>query len=192
MTRLSFLAAIALLSCVRNPNSHRVQVEDDKSIVFPDFFKGGVSGEGQPYLLDVVTLRALVIASQDFFPPDSRELPCWEKQEGHDYRIVRQADIVFVYIYVSPARCARKFLAFDAGAKYAIGADGRILRRIFEGEPEGPPESLSSSDAGVQKPAGEPGLSSIIQTPGDEPSRYLPATWLDGGTGPDGGQQFRP
>jgi len=192
MTRRSFLAAIALLSCVRSPNSHRVHVEDDTSIVFPDFFQREVSGDGQPYLLDGVTLRALVVASQDFFPPDSRELPCWEKQEGHDYRIIRQADIVFVYIYVSPARCARKFLTFDAGAKYAISADGRILRRVFEGEPEeGPPEVLNS-DAGIQKSSGEPGLSSIIQTPGDDPSRYLPSTWLDGGTAPDGGQQFRP
>lgn len=191
MKRLSFLAAIVLLSCVRSPNSHRAHFEDDKSIVFPDFFQGEVGGDGQPYLLDGVTLRALVIASRDFFPPDSRELPCWEKQEGHDYRIIRQADVVFVYIYVSPARCARKFLTFDAGAKYAISADGRILRRVFEGEPEGPPGGLSP-DAGVQKLSGEPGLSSITQTPGDDPSRYLPSTWLDGGTEPDGGQQFRP
>lgn len=191
MTRRSFLVAIALLSCVRSPNSHRVHVEDDKSIVFPDFFAGEVSGDGHPHLLDGVTLRALVVASQDFFPPDSRELPCWEKQEGHDYRIIRQADVVFVYIYVSPARCARKFLTFDAGAKYAISADGQILRRVFEGEPERPP-GLSSPDAGVQDPSDEPGLSSIIQAPGDEPSRYLPSTWLDGGTEPDGGQQFKP
>jgi hypothetical protein len=161
-------------------------VEDDKSIVFPDFFKGGVSREGQPYLLDGVTLRALLVASEDFFPPDSKERPCWEKQEGHDYRVIRQADLVFIYIYVSPERCARKFLTFDAGAKYAISADGRILRRVFEGEPAGPPESLNS-DAGVQKPSSEPGLSSIIQTPEDEPSRYLPSAWLDGGTGLDGG-----
>ncbi len=185
LKKLSLLAAIALLSCVRSPDSHRAQVEDDRSIVFPEFFKGGASGERQSYLLDGVTLKALVIASQDFFPPDSRELLCWEKLEGHDYRIIRQADVVFVYLYVSPTRCAREFLAFDSGAKYAISTDGRILRRIFESVPEGPPEPLSP-DAGVGSPSREPGFSSITLTPGDEPSRYLPSTWLDGGTGLDG------
>jgi len=188
MKKLTFLAAIVLLSCVRDRDSHRVVVEDDKSIVFPDFFQGGADGPGQPYVLDGATLRALMVASQDLFPADSRQLPCWERQEGHDYRVVRQEDIVFVYIYLSPARCGRKFLAFDAGVKYAISTDGRILRRIFEGDPEGPPEVLSP-DAGVQRTFREPGLPSIIQTPGDDPSRYLPSSWLDGGVEFDGGRQ---
>jgi hypothetical protein len=184
MKSAPLLVAIVLLSCVRSSSLQTVQVEDDKSIVFPDFFQGEAAG------LDGATLQALMIASQDLFSSGSRELPCWERQEGHDYRFVRKAGVVFVYIYANPARCGRKLLAFDAGVKYAISADGRILRRMFDSEPEGPPSS-PSPDAGVQEPSNEPGLSTIIQTPGDEPSRYLPSAWLDGGVQLDGSQPFR-
>jgi hypothetical protein len=160
MKKLSVLLAIALLSCVRSRDSRGAVVEDDKSIVFPDFFQSGTGGTDQTQSLDGATLRALLVVSQDLFPPDSNALPCWERPEGYDYRTVRQGDVTFVYVYVNPARCGRKVLAFDSGVKYAIGADGRILRRVFEGEPESP----------------------------DDPSRYLPPAWLDGGTGLDGGQ----
>jgi hypothetical protein len=187
MKKLFVLVALVLLSCVRGRDSLGAMVGDDKSIVFPDFFQSRANRAGQAQSLDGVTLRALMVASQDLFPPDSSALPCWERLEGYDYRTIRQDDVIFVYIYLNPTRCGRRVLAFDSGVKYAISTDGRILRRVFEGEPEAPLEALGR-DAGVESHTREPGLSSIIRTPGDDPSRYLPAAWLDGGTGFDGGQ----
>jgi hypothetical protein len=186
---LQFLVALALLSCARNPGRPVVPVGDDTSIVFPDLVQGDairVGERGGTYILDGMTLQALQVAAHDFLPPGPEDRPCWERPEAYDYRVLRQGGIIFVHIHVAPGRCGREALTFDSGARYAISAEGRILRRVFEGEPEAP-FVPASPDAGEQEFTDEPGLSTVIKTPMDDPSRYLPPAWLERGENPDGG-----
>lgn len=133
--------AVILSSCAWLRTSRPAPLEEDRSIVFPQFFeqpaiKVGV-GNG-PYEMDGVTLRALLMATADFLPPADKDTPCRDRIEAHRYRVIRQGDIVFVQIEDDDEFCGLKYLSLDTGAKYAISTDGRILRRLIGTEPEVP------------------------------------------------------
>jgi hypothetical protein len=83
--------------------------------------------------LDGYTLQAIRIAADDLLNADSTGLPCGEKQVSYRYRAVRRADIIFVRIEFKPQNCGRSVGMLDDGATYAIGVDGRILRRELDG-----------------------------------------------------------
>jgi hypothetical protein len=189
------LAAIALSSCVRKPASHPASLEEDESIAFPNLSGADtiiMDEPGRAYELDGVTLQALTIASQDFIPSAARDQPCWNRPETYRYRVVRQEDIIFVGISVDPAACERKFLMLDSGVRYAISTDGRILRRLFTGEPDGTsvPASL---DAGRSEGSGELDLSPILGPPsGDLPAFLRSRGRDDGGSSQDGGTPAAP
>ncbi|MFL5346306.1 MAG: hypothetical protein ACJ8AT_16070 [Hyalangium sp.] len=189
MRKLPLLAAMLLMSCLRNSSSAPERLEEDTSIVFPKFYERfpiTVGKQGQLYELDGVTLRAIAIAANDFIPPQSKERQCWDRQEAQLYRVIRQGDIVFVRIDGNPEYCKPKLIMFDSGVEYAISADGRILRRRFDGEPNGP---LGPSDAGTQESFAEPVPYSKIGVGSDEPVAPLPAFLRrDGGVRPDAGQ----
>lgn len=68
------------------------------------------------------------------------------------YLVSREGNIIFVYIYEDEEYCGGGYLALDSGVKYAISADGRILRRVFDGHPEEPFEGLNP-DGGPRMPA---------------------------------------
>lgn len=163
--------------------------QEDASIRFPDFherFATTLGEQGKPYELDGATLRAITIAANDFTPPKGRDRQCWEKQESHRYRIIRQGDIIFVRISTDPVACEHKVLVLDAGATYAISTEGRILRRLFDGEPEElSPESHEAGEQesqGILVPDSQVGATSAGTAPD------LPASWFDGGSpDPDGG-----
>lgn len=130
---------IALSGCARAPGPLSTPAENDLSILFPVSIGQGVVtvGErGMTYQLNGEVLRALRIVEQDLFPPDNTERPCWAKPEAHTYRFIRQGDILFVYVEEDPSYCHRQAPAMDSGAKYAISADGRILRRVVGSEPD--------------------------------------------------------
>jgi hypothetical protein len=181
--RFLFLAmAVALAGCPRSQGRRSVPLEEDTSIVFPEFSgseAASVDNQGPPYELDGVTLQAIVTAANDFLPPDSRERSCWNRQESYRYRVIKQDSIIFVQIGADPDACRPAPRMLDGGVKYAISTDGRILRRLFDGEPEtltapeapdaGP--STTSSDASI--PVGD--------TTWGEP-QPLPSRFLDGGT----------
>ncbi|MBN1208987.1 MAG: hypothetical protein JXB05_29285 [Myxococcaceae bacterium] len=189
MRNVFLLAWVVLLSCVRNQSPAGMPAQDDKSIVFPDFFQAPVVVMGEPdkvYALDGVTLSAVMIAWNDFFIPSAEDRPCWEKPEAHGVRVIRQGDVVFVYIHADLARCGHQVLMLDGGAKYAIGVDGRILRRVLGGEPE-EAAAPESPDAGDRRVFEEPGFSTILKPPGHVPAYHLPPEWLDGGVSPAGG-----
>jgi hypothetical protein len=173
-----------LVGCPRNQGRRAVPLEEDSSIIFPEFHTGAAvvsGGPGQPYVLDGVTLQALVIAANDFLPPESRERSCWNRQESYRYRVIQQAGIIFVEIGADPESCKPGPGMLDGGARYAISTDGRILRRLFDGEPE-----MDSLDAGSSVPASDPSIPVGSTTWGEPQS--LPARLLDGGvTEHDGG-----
>ncbi len=190
---LPLALTVILSSCALFSKTPSLQ--EDTSIRFPDFherFATTVGEQGQPYELDGVMLRAITIAANDFIPPNGAERRCWERQEAHRYRVIRRGDVIFVRISTDPAACEQKVLVMDGGARYAISTDGRILRRLFDGEPEELPGS-ESPDAGAETVPGTPVPDSQVgNTTWGEPSPDLPSSWFptpsDAGTPPqDGG-----
>jgi hypothetical protein len=183
MRRLPLLAAIILSSCVRNSNPQTVMPEEDKSVIFPEFyarFPIMVGAQGQPYELDGVTLRAIMIAANDYIPASSQGTHCWDRQETQEYRVIRQGDIIFVSIGAEPSYC-EGFLLLDNGMRYAISTDGRILRRLATGEPDW--YHLNLSDAGVQESLGDPMPDSLVGSTQLGAPSFIPPQWRkDGGS----------
>ena len=147
--RLLLGLAVTLTGCAR---SHRQPIPpEDLSVRFPDFYARSVitvGADGKAYELEGVTLRALLIATNDFLPPGGENPPCRDRPEAHRYRVIRQGDIIFVQIEDDDAFCGLKYLSLDTGARYAISTDGRILRRGFGAEPDPAPVPVPP-DAGT-------------------------------------------
>lgn len=83
--------------------------------------------------LDGYTLQAIRIAADDLLDADPTGLPCGEKQASYRYRALRRGDVIFVRIEFKPENCGRSMGMLDDGATYAVGVDGRILRRQLDG-----------------------------------------------------------
>jgi hypothetical protein len=170
MKNLLLVATILLTHCVRN--SSPSQLQEDTSIVFPRFYERAptTTGEqGEFYHMDGPTLVALATAANDFAPRGRKDTPCWDRQEALLYQFIRQGDIIFVRIDNNAFYCANSPMILDGGAQYAISLDGRILRRVFDGEPVAAP----SSDAGAQE-TGEPvSLSDLGKFHGEPDPAFL-------------------
>jgi hypothetical protein len=164
-------------------------MEEDRSIVFPEFFEHFAQKVGEsPGIseLDGATLQAIRVAADDFLPVDTPEGACWQRRAAHRYRVIRREDIIFVRIDVDLDACDPKVLPLDSGVEYAIRADGRILRRVFDGEPV-TRSGAAVHEMGAPVDAGGPALTPPPGATWGEPSPSIPAGWLDGGTTHDGG-----
>jgi hypothetical protein len=200
---LLVVLAFSLAGCVRSPPSPpSPPTEGDRSIVFPQFFERPaieIGAGGTPYELDGVVLRALTVAIRDFLPSDGKKKPCWDRPEAHRYRIIRQGDIIFIRIDDDLEACGLQYVSLDSGAKYAISTEGRILRRVLDGEPEellapeppdaGEPKGLTTPEASP-KLAPSQGMPMDLQpprTPGGENGPVPPAMPPVSPYAPDGG-----
>ena len=157
------------------------RTQADPSIVFPPFFAQpavSLGSEGMVYELDGDTLRALSVATQDLLPPQDKPLPCGSRRESQRYRVLRQGDLFVIRIDEDPTACGRAQPALDSGASYAIHRDGRVLRRLMDGEADA---TIPDADAGVNSTPGEPCATSTDSL-GDEPSPFLPSAWQDAGS----------
>jgi hypothetical protein len=180
---LPLLLCIAIAACIRSLSPQLEDVENDRSILFPQFFERtpvGIAEPGQTYEFDGVTLRALAIAANDFLPPDGANVPCVERREAHVYRIIRQGDILFIRIDENPGYCGRKYGRLDSGAEYAISTGGRILRRVLDGWDE----YVAPADGGTPIP-GEPGVSPSFDPAHLQPLPFMNQSQQDAGV--DGG-----
>jgi hypothetical protein len=188
MRRKLFLTLAAVLSgCLRNSFPAPAPVEDDPSIRFPVVSEGvvvEVGTQGQPYDVDGDVLRALMIAANDLLPPGAPNPPCHHRLESQRFRVMRQGNIFFVFIDENPAACGRSYPALDSGVKYAISTDGRILRRVREGQEGEAAFGLETPDGGRPKVRAEPGVSPELDGIWNDPTRPWPAQWRDGGSGP--------
>jgi len=159
---------MSLMGCVQR-SAH--PIDEDPSIVFPSFYEQApvrVGVEKEIFELDGKALRAIQLAANDFLPPDAKNPPCWATQEAHTYRVLRQGELLFVRIDEDPSSCGREIPALHSGAQYAISLDGRILRRLVDGQPDDTAlEERGSSPPGVQA---EPGV-----VPGYEPRPNTPS-----------------
>ncbi|RYZ37957.1 MAG: hypothetical protein EOO71_26035 [Myxococcaceae bacterium] len=172
---LLFVSGLMLCGCMK---AHRPElVEQEPSLAFPSFDNANAA---RSYELDGSVLRALSIATTDFLPPPNPSTPCWDRPESHRYRILREQGVIFIRIEEDPSACGRQVPALHSGAKYAIHEDGRLLRRILEGEPEQPlnPNPIPE-DAGEDASPGTPPPPG--PQPGGPPPRFL-LTPPDGGT----------
>jgi hypothetical protein len=114
--------------------------------------------------LDGPTLQAIRVAADDWAPRAGPEVTCEDSQFAYVFEAFRQGDIIFVRIsHGLNAQCPRSVL--DGGAVYAIGLDGKILRRLPDGYPDlaEPPRSdeqlpvakeLMLGDGGFALPTG--------------------------------------
>jgi hypothetical protein len=138
-----------------------------------------------PFEIDGVLLQAITIAADDFLPSSSPEQPCWGRQEAYRYQVIRQGDIIFVWIDEDLAKCGRTSPSLDSGAAYAISTTGRILRRLMgsqTGELLGPDTPARDGGArGTSTEVGSP--TSDVNWNGLAP--FLPRVQQD--AGPDGG-----
>jgi hypothetical protein len=187
---LILTSGLMLCGCVK---AHRpTLVEAEPSLAFPSFFtahEDAVGVPGRTYILDGTVLRALSLAISDFLPPQNASTPCWDRPESHRYRMIRERGAIFVRIEEDPAACGRQVPALHSGARYAISEDGRLLRRIIDGEPEPALEKPSTDgDTGEDARPGE--LPPLGSTEGGPPPRFLTSA-SDGGIPPlpppDGG-----
>lgn len=138
-TSSMFVAGVAVVatSCTRPTWPAQAPLENDRSIAFPDFHSAVEVGIGTtPYELDGVVLKAIMIAMNDYVRPGDKDQTCWGSPEAHRFRVIRQESIIFVRVDEDLEFCGLQYLSLDSGAKYAISADGRILRRVFNGGPE--------------------------------------------------------
>jgi hypothetical protein len=150
---------------------------DDTSIVFPQFFEQEairIGADERPYEFDGAMLRALMVATNDFLPPDDKRPPCLSGP-ALKYRIIRQGEIIFISLYEDLSACGVAYAAADSGAKYAISAEGRILRRVVDGQPL-ESERREAPDAGQHAVPADFGTSAVF----------------DGGWNADGGASGAP
>lgn len=138
--------------------------------------------------IDGPTLRALQVAASDFFPAWGPPRACIDTPEAHKYYAVRRGEIIYVAILQNPGYCGRAYSSLDSGVRYAISVDGRILRRLLDGEPA----LEASEDAGIEDGGSEPvsldgGATAIDVTVPPEAKVSFPVLTDGGSPSPDGG-----
>ncbi|NTX38089.1 hypothetical protein HUA78_26950 [Myxococcus sp. CA033] len=182
MKHLLLPLLVLLSSCVRHAGARTANPPEDPSIQFPEALGQdaiSLGAEGQAYVLDGAMLGALSIAAEDLLPLESRGRSCWNRQESYLYRVLRQGDVFFVSISANPSACGAEPRMLDGGAAYAIGMDGRILRRRFDGAQEPlSPDAGTEPDSGASPDAGIP----VGDTTWGKPLQPVPSWWTDGGT----------
>ncbi|MCY1032904.1 hypothetical protein OV207_15645 [Corallococcus sp. BB11-1] len=179
------LLALFSMGCMRTPRSPPVPVEDDRSITFPAYADADVvtvQPSQHPVVLEGVLLRALMIATQDFLPPASKETPCQHRPEAQRYQVMRQGDLFFIHISEDPTACGKTYPALDSGAWYAVDKAGRIRRRVLDGMPDAPVEVRTSGGDSERVPA-EPGVAPALDSVWNDPSLPWPEALRDGGPG---------
>ncbi|NNC07794.1 hypothetical protein HJC10_33735 [Corallococcus exiguus] len=186
MKRLLLVGAVLCAGCMRREaNPSDSLASEDRSIVFPEMFAREaltVAAPGQPYSLEGGLLQAMLVAADDFLPRQPEGRSCWSRREAHRFRLLREGDIVFIRMDLDPRACEPGGLSLDGGVTYAVRlSDGRILRRLHDGEPEGP-LGPGGPDAGVPTgPSDHPSIP-VGDTSWGQQQPSFPAQWLDAGS----------
>jgi hypothetical protein len=176
--------AILLIAISMGCLHHRDWLQhQDSRILMPDYHAIMAGGP-----IDGPTLRALQIAANDFFPAWGPLRACIDTPEAHRYYAVRRDEVIYVAILQDPSYCGRAYSSLDSGVRYAISVDGRILRRLLNGEPElDTPEAGGVEDAGSEPASLDGGATAIDVTVPPEARVSFPV-FADGGSpSPDGG-----
>ncbi|RKH55195.1 hypothetical protein [Corallococcus llansteffanensis] len=184
MRRLLLVGALLFVGCMRRQGTSPAPSPEARSIVFPDFSSQralSVDAPGKVYALDGTLLRAMVLAADAFLPREQEGRSCWSRREAWRFRILREGDIAFVRMDADPRACAPVVLLLDGGAIYAVRlSDGRILRRLHDGEPDSTLAPVGP-DAGATDVPSDPSIP-VGDTTWGEAHPAFPSQWLDAGT----------
>lgn len=134
-------------------------------------------------LIDGPTLRALQVAADDFFPSWGLPRACIDTPEAHRYYAIRRGEIIYVAILQDPGYCGRAYSSLDSGVRYAISVDGRILRRLLDGEPD----LNAPAEGGAEPVILDGGAAAIDVTVPLDARVSFPASADAGTSSPDGG-----
>lgn len=138
--------------------------------------------------IDGPTLRALQVAANDFFPAWGPLRACIDTPEAHKYYAVRRGEVIYVAILQDPGYCGRAHSSLDSGVRYAISVDGRILRRLLDGEPEMDAPTEDSAEDGGSVPAIQDGGATELDVTVPPGAQVSFPVFADGGTpSSDGG-----
>ncbi len=167
---LALVLTATLSACTPSPYPRPVPVTDDRAITFPQFFEhdaisvGALGGANE---LDGETLKAVTIAANDYLPTSGPDDPCWRRREAQLFRVIRQKNIIFIYIHENFTYCGRTYPATESGIKYAISTDGRILRRIIDAQEGGlvGAENIKSDAGFIGEPGTSPTFEALFNTP---------------------------
>lgn len=169
------MSLVAALSCVRQAPSWYQQ--QDPGIEIPPF-------DGNAQIIDGATLQALRLAADDFILSSADARACAATQASHLYRFMRRGDIIFVEIERDPAACGGQGHALDGAGRYAISKDGRILRRVLDGDGTNTwPDDAGSWTVLPTTPTGWP----VVDDTANVDVQYLPPWQLVDGGLPDSG-----
>jgi hypothetical protein len=124
----ALLLIVVSLGCLRHRGWFEHQDSSVRMLSYDSIMAGGH--------MDGPTFRALRVAADDFFPAWGPPRACIDTPEAYRYHSVRRGEIIYVAILQDPSYCGRTYSSLDSGARYAISIDGRILRRLLDGEPD--------------------------------------------------------
>ncbi len=176
---VALLLLVISVGCLR----HRGRLEHQDSRVRMPSYDAIMAGSS----IDGPTFRALQVATDDFFPTWGAPRACIDTPEAYRYYAVRRGEVIYVALLQNPGHCGRAYSSLDSGARYAISVDGRVLRRLLDGEPE--PDALE--DGGFLEEGSEPvfldGGAAAIDVTVPQGARVSFPVGTDAGTARDAG-----
>lgn len=91
--------------------------------------------------LDGAGYHALRVAIEDLLPPGRKPPPgdlarCLDDEASYHYQVQRRGELYFIRIVLLPERCDPRGVYVDGGVRYVVSADGRILRKRYDGQPD--------------------------------------------------------
>ena len=178
------LFVIAWPCCVKAPPAW--YAHQDRRVKMPDFHD-----PAPDYVMDGAELQAIHVATDDFLGKAASTNDCSYSVLAHRYKVMRRGDVIFVRISTNPEACGGQGYALDGAGSYAISADGRILRRILDTEPD----DVEGEDAGspidvIELPARPDGGMPVPEIGLNLNEEYLPRWFVDAGirdSAPDAG-----
>jgi hypothetical protein len=124
----ALLFIVISLGCLRHRSWFEHQDSSVRMLSYDSIMEGGP--------IDGPMFRALRVAADDFFPAWGPPRACIDTPEAYKYYAVQRGETIYVAILQEPGYCGRAYSSLDSGARYAISMDGRILRRMLDGEPD--------------------------------------------------------
>ncbi|WP_224371169.1 hypothetical protein [Hyalangium versicolor] len=134
-------------------------------------------------------IQAMMIAAQDFIPPNSGTSRCFSKPGDFLYEGIRQDNIIFVQISPDYVTCESGTGPLDWAAVYAISTDGHILRRADPEELDWAsspslPDAGENDDGGYSRKYELSDLDRMNTEPVDDPPFFTRPEWLDSENNP--------
>jgi hypothetical protein len=89
--------------------------------------------------LEGAAFKALRVAIEDFKPrnrkpPTDTTQACFDDEAAFDFQVQRRGDLFFITATTISERCDPLGVYVDGGIRYIISKNGRILRKLYDGQ----------------------------------------------------------